>query len=325
MFISRSSKDDFLWTSPISFVASANCALYCGANVDFVDICPNTFNICPNKLEQKLIKAKKHNALPKIIIPVHLAGQSCDMEKILILSKKYGFKIIEDASHAIGGKYKDLPIGSCKYSDITIFSFHPVKIVTTGEGGIAITNKKKIYEKLLMLRSHGIIKDPNLMSGKIDGEWYYQQIDLGFNYRLTDIQASLGISQLKRVDEFVKKRNKIALYYNKHLSNLPLKLPFVKKQNYSSFHLYIIRIDRSLVKTSHKEFFSNLRKNKIGVNLHYIPIHYHPYFKKLGFKKGQFPEAEKYYKEAISIPIFPKLKQNELNYIVKTITMALIK
>lgn len=318
-------KDDFLWTSPISFVASANCALYCGASVDFVDICPNTFNICPNKLEQKLIKAKKNNVLPKIIIPVHLAGQSCDMEKIFILGKKYGFKIIEDASHAIGGKYKDLAIGSCKFSDITIFSFHPVKIVTTGEGGIAITNKKKIYEKLLMLRSHGIIKDPNLMSGKIDGEWYYQQIDLGFNYRLTDIQASLGISQLKRVDEFVKKRNKIALYYNKHLSNLPLKLPFVKKQNYSSFHLYIIRIDRSLVKTSHKDFFSNLRKNKIGVNLHYIPIHYHPYFKKLGFKKGQFPEAEKYYKEAISIPIFPKLKQNELNYIVKTITMALIK
>lgn len=310
-------KGDILWTSPISFVASSNCALYCGADVDFVDIDPQTYNMSTSQLEKKLVKAKKLNKLPKIIIPVHLAGQSCDMEKIHTLSKKFGFKIIEDASHAIGGKYKGKNIGNCTYSDITIFSFHPVKIITTGEGGAILTNDEKICGKVQQLRSHGITRDPREMTKHIDGPWYYEQIDLGFNYRMTDLQAALGISQLKRIDAFIKKRQKIVGLYNRLLANSKLILPYQKIDTKSSFHLYIIRVpsNGSLIRS---ELFERLLANGILVNLHYIPIYKHPYYQtKYKIKDSDFPQAEKYYAEAISLPIFYDLKESEIKKITK--------
>ncbi len=312
-------KDDYLWTSPISFVASANCARYCGANVDFVDINAETYNIDPILLEKKLIEAKKNNVLPKIVIPVHLCGHSADMEQIYLLSKKYNFKIIEDASHSIGAKYKEYPVGSCKYSSCTIFSFHPVKIITTGEGGIVTTNNSELAKKIRLFRSHGITRDKSEMLSESHGDWYYQQIYLGFNYRMTDIQAALGISQLKRINEFIDKREKIAQKYNRDLSSLPLRIP--KQRNYvkSSRHLYVIRINNGESRLKHPEIFSQLRRLGILVNLHYIPIHLHPYYSKLGFKKGDFPNAEKYYQEAISLPIYPKLSLENQNFVIQSL------
>lgn len=308
---------DIVWTSPITFVASANCALYCGASVDFVDIDKKTFNMCPNKLEKKLIQAKKKNLLPKAIIPVHLAGQSCDMKKIKQLSKKFNFKIIEDASHGIGGKYLNKPIGSCIYSDITVFSFHPVKIITTAEGGMAVTNDKKLALEMAKYRSHGIVRGSKEIKNN-DGPWYYEQVDLGFNYRMTDIFAALGISQIKRLDSFVNKRHKIAEEYNKKLQHLDwISLPEQDKKTHSSFHLFIIRINKEKIKISHKEFFEKLRNSGILVNLHYIPLYRHPYYSKMGFKKEDFPESESYYSEAISIPIFPRMKKKEISEVVK--------
>ena len=310
-------KGDILWTSPISFVASSNCALYCGAEVDFIDIDPKTYNMSTSELEKKLIYAKKINRLPKILIPVHLAGQSCDMEKIYSLGKKFGFKIIEDASHAIGGKYKGNNIGNCKYSDITIFSFHPVKIITTGEGGAVLTNDEKLCGKVQQFRSHGITRNPIEMSKPLDGPWYYEQIDLGFNYRMTDLQAALGISQLKRINLFVKKRQQIAGLYNKLLANSKLILPYQHKDNKSSFHLYIIRVpsNGNLVR---RELFERLRANGILVNLHYIPIYKHPYYQtRYKMKESNFPQSEQYYAEAISLPIYYDLKNSEVQKIVK--------
>jgi UDP-4-amino-4,6-dideoxy-N-acetyl-beta-L-altrosamine transaminase len=310
-------KGDILWTSPISFVASSNCALYCGADVDFVDIDPLTYNMSTSELEKKLISAKKANRLPKIVIPVHLAGQSCDMEKIHSLGKKFGFKIIEDASHAIGGKYKGKNIGNCSYSDITIFSFHPVKIITTGEGGALLTNSETLCGKAQQLRSHGITRNPSEMSKPTDGPWYYEQIDLGFNYRMTDLQAALGISQLKRINLFIKKRHQIAALYDKLLASSKIILPFQHKDNNSSFHLYIIRIpsNSNLVR---RELFERLRANGILVNLHYIPIYKHPYYQnKYKIKDSSFPQSEKYYAEAISLPIYYDLKESEVQKIVK--------
>jgi UDP-4-amino-4,6-dideoxy-N-acetyl-beta-L-altrosamine transaminase len=308
---------DIVWTSPITFVASANCALYCGASVDFVDIDKKTFNMCPNKLEKKLVQAKKKNLLPKAIIPVHLAGQSCDMKKIKQLSKKFNFKIIEDASHGIGGKYLNKPIGSCIYSDITVFSFHPVKIITTAEGGMAVTNDKNLALEMAKYRSHGIVRGSKEIKNN-DGPWYYEQIDLGFNYRMTDIFAALGISQIKRLDSFVNKRHKIAEEYKKKLQHLDwISLPEQDKKTHSSFHLFIIRINKEKIKISHKEFFEKLRNSGILVNLHYIPLYRHPYYSKMGFKKKDFPESESYYSEAISIPIFPKMKKKEISEVVK--------
>lgn len=310
-------KGDILWTSPISFVASSNCALYCGADVNFVDIDPQTYNISPKELEKKLVSAKKLNKLPKIVIPVHLAGQSCDMEKIHKLGKKYGFKIIEDASHAIGGKYKGKNIGNCTYSDITIFSFHPVKIITTGEGGAILTNNKELCIKVQHLRSHGITRNPMEMSKSIDGPWYYEQIDLGFNYRITDIQAALGISQLKRINSFIKRRHQIVGFYNKLLTNTKLVLPYQNNDTKSSYHLYIVRVP-SISNLVRNELFERLRSNGILVNLHYIPIYKHPYYKtKFNFKETDFPESEKYYAEAISLPIYYDLKDSEIQKIVK--------
>jgi UDP-4-amino-4,6-dideoxy-N-acetyl-beta-L-altrosamine transaminase len=310
---------DIVWTSPISFVASANCALYLGAKIDFVDIDKKTYNMCVSKLEEKLIKSKKIGKLPKVVIPVHMTGQSCDMQKIHELSQKFGFRIIEDASHAIGGKYQNKPIGSCVFSDICIFSFHPVKIITTGEGGIAITNNKNLAEKINILRTHGITREKNLMEGDSHGDWYYQQVDLGYNYRMTDIQAALGISQIRKLDDFVTRRHKIAEKYNQSLQEASLMIPYQSPDTYSSYHLYIIRLKLDKIKKSRKQVFDELRKYGIGVNVHYVPIHTQPYYQKLGFSVGDFPEAEKYYEEAISIPIFQDLTENQQDYIIETV------
>lgn len=312
-------ENDWLWTSSITFVASANCALYCGANVDFVDIDPCTYNMCPKALKKKLEKAKKESLLPKIVIPVHLAGQSCDMEAIHKLSKEYGFKIIEDASHAIGGKYKNKSIGNCSYSDISVFSFHPVKIITTGEGGIAVTNKIELAEKLSLLSSHGITRDEKKMTHAPDGDWYYQQLDLGFNYRITDIQAALGSSQLKRLDRFVEARHKLAERYNNSLKNLPITIPYQHKNAYSSFHLYIIRVKDH---TKHKKVFDYLRKNNIGVNIHYIPVHTQPFFNQDN-KSYCLPHSENYYKSAISLPMYPNMTRKDQDYVISVLKNAL--
>jgi|TARA_B100001093_G_scaffold520214_1_gene613689 UDP-4-amino-4,6-dideoxy-N-acetyl-beta-L-altrosamine transaminase len=309
-------KGDWLWTSPVTFVASANCGIYCGANVDFVDIDPHTYNLCPKALEAKLIKAKKQNCLPKIVIPVHLCGQSCDMKSIHELSQKYGFKIIEDASHAVGGRYLDKPVGSCEFSDIAVFSFHPVKIITTGEGGMAMTNNTEIAKKMSILRTHGITRDPNLMTKKPDGDWYYQQIELGHNYRITDIQAALGISQFKRINDIISKRHFFAKRYDELLSDLPLQLPYQDDSVYSAFHLYVILLNDS---RNHKKVFDGLRKRDIGVNLHYIPVYRHPYYSKTIISYDEYPESEKYYSSAISIPLYPSMSENDQDEVIDVI------
>ena len=312
-------KGDLVWTSPITFVASANCALYCGAEVDFVDIDNRTYNMSVQALQLKLGKAKIENRLPKVVIPVHLSGQSCEMESIYALSKQYGFNIIEDASHCIGGKYKDKHIGGCEYSDITVFSFHPVKIITTGEGGMAMSNDYTLMKRMTEFRSHGIVRYANEMTKPPDGPWYYQQINLGFNYRMTDIQAALGISQLTRIDEFIEKRHAIAAKYNEVLMAHGVRLPWQHPDNYSALHLYIIRIEKKAAEFTHLEMFTKLRNAGILVNLHYIPVYQQPYYQKMGFDPANFPEAELYYSEAISIPIFPALKEDEQNTVVEII------
>ena len=316
-------KGDVVWTTPITFVASANCALYCGATIDFVDIDPRSYNMSVDRLAEKLAQADKTGNLPKVVIPVHLCGQSCDMVGIYLLSQKYGFKIIEDASHAIGGCYKNKPIGNCRYSDITIFSFHPVKIITTGEGGMALTNDDELASKMDMLRSHGVTRDVNKMSYDPDGPWYYEQIDLGFNYRMTDLQAALGQSQMQRLDEFVSSRHTIAKRYDERLNYLPLVIPLKQPDSYSSLHLYVIRIQLEQIKKTHREVFEALRNAGIGVNLHYIPVYHQPYYKNLGFVKGYCLNAESYYSEAISLPMYPTLSEGEQDTVIETLKLVL--
>lgn len=318
-------KGDVLWTTPITFVASANCALYCGADIDFVDIDSKTYNISIDALKNKLEEAKKNNCLPKVLVPVHLCGQSCDMERIHALGEEYGFKIIEDASHAIGGKYKGEYIGSGRYSDITIFSFHPVKIVTTAEGGMALTNDANLAIKMELLRSHGITRNPELMDKPADGAWYYQQIELGFNYRMTELQAALGLSQLARLGEFVAKRHEISKKYNKLFSDLPVITPYQLEETYSGLHLYVIRLKLDMIKRSHVEIFDFLRERGVGVNIHYIPVHTQPYYKQLGFNQGDFIEAEAYYSSAISLPMFPDLSDDQIQYVYQTLKEALVE
>jgi UDP-4-amino-4,6-dideoxy-N-acetyl-beta-L-altrosamine transaminase len=316
-------KGDLVWTSPITFVASANCALYCGADVDFVDIDPRTYNLSTERLAEKLAQAEKSGRLPKVVIPVHLCGQSCDMAGIHVLSQRYGFKTIEDASHAIGGKYRGEPIGNCRYSDITIFSFHPVKIITTGEGGMALTNDIQLAKRMQLLRSHGITREAEEMTHESDGPWYYQQIELGFNYRMTDIQAALGLSQMQRLDEFVTRRHTIAKRYDQLLADLPVITPWQGADGYSGFHLYVIYLKLGEIARSHLEVFESLRAAGIGVNLHYIPVHTQPYYQKLGFKVGAWPVAERYYEQAISLPMYAKLTNEQQDIVVDAIQQSL--
>ncbi|MEM5530727.1 UDP-4-amino-4,6-dideoxy-N-acetyl-beta-L-altrosamine transaminase [Gammaproteobacteria bacterium AS21] len=317
-------KGDVVWTTPITFVASANCALYCGADIDFVDIDAKTYNLSPELLKSKLQHAKANKLpLPKVVIPVHLCGQPCEMDKIHALSLEYGFSIIEDASHAIGGKYKNNPIGNCEYSDITVFSFHPVKIVTTAEGGAATTNNKKLASKLELLRSHGVTRDSSLMKNESHGGWYYEQVDLGFNYRMTEMQATLGVSQMTRLHDFVARRNELAFKYDELLKDLPLVTPFQIEDSYSGRHLYVIRLKLSDITSTHKEVFDQLRENGIGVNLHYIPVHTQPYYKVLGFVLGQYPVAESYYKNAISIPLFHTMTNDQQIEVIKVLKKIL--
>jgi len=314
---------DWLWTSPITFVASANCGLYCGARVDFVDIDPRTYNLCPQALERKLAQAEREGRLPKVVVPVHLCGQPCDMAAIHALSQRYGFKIIEDASHAIGGKYRDEFIGNCRYSDITVFSFHPVKIITTAEGGMALTNDAALAERMALLRSHGITRDPARMTHESDGPWYYQQIDLGFNYRMTDMQAALGVSQMTRLDDYVARRHALARRYDALLADLPVVTPWQHPDGYSGLHLYVVRLRLDRTSRSHRQVFDALRAQGIGVNLHYIPVHTQPHYQRMGFKPGDFPEAERYYAEAISLPMYATLTEDGQDQVVAALRAAL--
>ncbi|MFT2112609.1 UDP-4-amino-4,6-dideoxy-N-acetyl-beta-L-altrosamine transaminase [Marinomonas sp. 2405UD68-3] len=311
-------KGDLVWTSPISFVASANCALYCGARVDFVDIDLATGNMSVNELERKLIVAEQENRLPKAVIPVHLAGQSCDMQSIHKLAKKYGFKIIEDASHAIGAEYRNNKVGCCEFSDITVFSFHPVKIITSAEGGMAVTNDSALNATMKRLRSHGITNNPEEMTEPSHGPWYYQQIELGFNYRMTDLQAALGLSQLSKVDEFVADRNELALKYADSFGSKPLSHLTQLTECYSSYHLYILRLDDTH-EHLHKHVIEELRRNGIASHLHYIPIHIQPYYKQMGFEENDFPNAIKYYQTAFTIPLHPQLSSPQQNFITDEI------
>jgi UDP-4-amino-4,6-dideoxy-N-acetyl-beta-L-altrosamine transaminase len=315
---------DWLWTSPITFVASANCGLYCGAQVDFVDIDPRTYNMSADRLAEKLAHAEKIGKLPKIVVPVHLCGQSCEMDRIFSLSQHYGFKIIEDASHAVGGKYKDEPIGNCKFSDITIFSFHPVKIITTGEGGMALTNDDVLADSMRRHRSHGNTNDASKMIPMPDDEiWNYQQISLGYNYRLTDIQAALGLSQMKRLNEYITKRHLIAKSYNVDLIDLPLQTPWQLPESFSSYHLYPIKLNLHEIKLTQREVYAGLHAAGILANLHYIPVYRQPYYESLGFKQGLCPEAEKYFKETISLPMYPGLTANQQGTVVNALRKIL--
>lgn len=314
---------DWVWTSPITFVASANCALYCGASVDFVDIDSATYNLSVESLAEKLRQAERCGRLPKVLIPVHLCGLSCDMAAIHRLSRQYGFKVIEDASHAIGGRYRGEPIGNCRYSDITVFSFHPVKIITTGEGGMALTNDAMLAKKMALLRSHGITREPAEMTQAADGPWYYQQIELGFNYRITDIQAALGLSQLNRLDAFVDRRHQLAEMYRQQLAGLPLSWQLQPDDCRSSLHLFVVRLQTSQIGKSRLNIFQQLRDAGIGANLHYIPVHLQPYYQNRGFKPGDYPQAERYYAEALTLPLYPDLSEPQLNQVVEALKACL--
>ena len=317
-------KGDIVWTTPITFVASANCALYCGASIDFVDIDPRTYNLSVERLTEKLAQAEKTGKLPKVVIPVHLCGQSCDMAGIHALGQKYGFKIIEDASHAIGGRYREEPVGNCRYSDIAVFSFHPVKIITTAEGGLALTNNEVVANKMALLRSHGITRDSAQMSHDSDGDWYYQQIELGFNYRMTELQAALGVSQMARLDSYVTRRHQLARRYEERLTELPVTTPWQHPDGYSSLHLYVIRLQLKNINQSQREVFDSLRELGIGCNLHYIPVHTQPYYQRMGFKPGDFPEAENYYSEAISLPLYPFLTKAQQDHVITSLRSILL-
>lgn len=314
---------DWLWTTPITFVASSNCALYCGAQVDFVDIDPRTYNLCALALERKLQQAEKQAKLPKVLLPVHLCGQPCDMAAIHALSDEYGFKIIEDASHAIGGRYKGDFIGNGRFSDITVFSFHPVKIITTAEGGMALTNSEELASKMALLRSHGITRDPAQMTREPDGPWYYQQIELGYNYRMTELQAALGVSQMTRLDDYVARRHTLAKRYDALLAHLPLTLPWQHPDSYSGLHLYVVRLQLNNLTKSHRQVFEALREQGIGVNLHYIPVHIQPYYQSMGFKPSDFPEAQNYYAQAISLPMYQTLTEAQQDRVVAVLEQVL--
>ncbi len=312
-------KGDMLWTSPITFVASANCGRYCGADVDFVDIDDSTYNMSADELEKKLAAGGR----PKVVVPVHLCGQSCDMERIHALAKQYDFTIIEDASHAVGATYKKTRVGSCAYSDMTVFSFHPVKIITAGEGGMVLTNRKDLYDKLEILRTHAIVRDPERMTHEPDGEWYYQQIDLGYNYRMTDFQAALGYSQMDRLEAFVARRRQLAKRYDELLADLPLRTPKQDSDTNSSWHIYVVRMDKNRVNKNKQVIFEEMRARGVQLNLHYIPVHLQPYYQALGFKKGDFPVSERYYEEAFTLPIYYDLTDEQQETVAKALREVL--
>lgn len=314
---------DLLWTSPNTFVASANCARFCGADVDFIDIDPRTYNVCLDELERKLKEADRARSLPKILVVVHHSGQPCAMEGIASLAGRYGVRVIEDASHAIGAKYRDEYIGSCRYSNIAVFSFHPVKIITTGEGGAALTNSDELANSMALLRSHGVTRDEDLMDREPDGPWYYQQVDLGFNYRMTEIQAALGVSQLERLDEYVAARSRLAARYDELLSELPVAVPWQHPESASARHLYVIRLQLHRISRTHRRVFESLREQGIGVNLHYIPVPAQPYYRRLGFDVADYPQALQYYREAISLPLFPTMTEVQQNQVVTALGKAL--
>lgn len=313
-------KNDVLWTAPNTFVASANCARYCGAAVDFVDIDTDTYNMSVDQLETKL---RNTNKKPKIVVPVHFSGQSCNMERIYELAQEYNFTVLEDASHCIGGEYKNTKIGSCRYSDMTVFSFHPVKIITTGEGGMVLTNDDILYKNLQLFRNHGITRDESFLQGKADGPWYYQQINLGFNYRMTDMQAALGYSQMDRLDEFIIRRRYLAGRYNELLKDLPLKLPYQQSDTNSSWHIYAVRLDLSKVKLSKKDIFYKMKTKGIILNVHYIPVHTQPYYQQLGFNMGDFPNSENYYAEAFTLPLYYSLTDEQQTNVVDVLKEVL--
>ena len=311
---------DWLWTVPNTFVASANCALYCGASVDFVDIDPRTYNLCTEALAVKLAAAEVAGRLPKVVVPVHFAGQPCDMAAIRTLADRYGFRLIEDASHAIGGRYRGEAVGNCRYSDITVFSFHPVKIVTTGEGGMALTRDAGLAARMERLRSHGITRDPAAMTRPPEGPWVYQQIDLGFNYRMTDLQAALGLSQLGRLEDYVARRNALAERYDRRLADLPVTIPFRAGDVLSAFHLYVIQVPERVERAA---VFAAMRATGIGVNVHYIPVHTQPWYRGMGYAEGDFPKAEAYYRRALSLPLFPALSEDEQDRVVQALADGL--
>lgn len=314
---------DLVWTTPISFVASANCARYCGAEVDFVDIDPHTYNLSVDQLKKKLKLASLNKRLPKIVIPVHFSGQACEMKQIHSLGEHYGFNIIEDASHAIGGRYLNSPIGTGEYSDITVFSFHPVKIITTGEGGMALTRHRELFQRMKRLRTHGIVREPDEMPGESDGPWFYQQIELGYNYRLTDLQAALGLSQMKRLETFIKQRHALALRYDQLLATLPVITPWQHPDSYSGLHLYVIRLKLAEIQRTRLEVFNLLRSAEIGVNIHYIPIYRQAYYAQMGFQASDFPESEKYYAETLTLPLYPTLTEADQDRVVQVLKAAL--
>ena len=316
--------EDLVWTSPISFVASANCALYCGAEIDFVDIDSETFNMSPTALATKLDEAQKSNKLPKVIIPVHMGGQSCDMKSIGLLAKQYGIKVIEDASHAIGGSYDSRSIGNCAHSDITIFSFHPVKIITSGEGGMATTQDDSLAHKLRMLRSHGITRNEAEFEFANDGPWYYEQQELGLNYRLTDIAAALGLSQLRQIDTFINQRNRIATRYDDAFASTQVAIPHIDSDCISAFHLYIARCDFENSDVTRVQLFQNMKNSGVFLNLHYIPIYRQPFYSKMGFDPKSFPNAELYYKQAFSIPMYADLAQADQDTVISSLFGALV-
>jgi UDP-4-amino-4,6-dideoxy-N-acetyl-beta-L-altrosamine transaminase len=315
---------DRLWTSPNTFLASANCGRYCGAQVDFVDIDPHTWNLDANALERKLAAAEQTGTLPKVLVAVAFSGQSCDMRTIAALAQRYGVVLIEDASHAVGARYAGRPVGCGQFADMTVFSFHPVKIVTTGEGGMVLTNRPELAEHLRRLRSHGMTRDPLQMDEPSHGPWYYQQVELGFNYRITDMQAALGLSQLNKLDGFLARRRQLVARYDALLADLPLVLPTVQPEAESAWHLYVVRVQVDGLQCSHRQVFEGLRAAGIGVNVHYIPVHLQPYYRDLGFNPGDFPEAEAYYAQAISLPMYPAMTDAQQDYVVEQLTPLLV-
>jgi len=313
---------EVLWTVPNTFVASANCGRYCGADVDFVDIDPNTWNLSVPALREKLTQAKRNGKLPKVVVPVHLGGQPTEQEAIWNLAREFGFKVLEDAAHSFGASRNGEPVGSCKWSHIAVFSFHPAKIITTGEGGMAMTNDDELAWRMTAFHTHGITRDPARMRREPDGPWYYEQVQLGYNYRMTDLEAALGLSQFVRLDEFVERRNALARRYNQKLADLPLQLPTVQPENRSAFHLYVVRLRSGVVSKAHREVFDSLRKQGIGVNLHYMPVHLQPYYRNLGFGPGLCPEAERYAQEAISLPLYPGLTNEQQDQVINAMKEA---